>query len=99
MVESFFVSSKVGVAKIPYESGRRILGPRIKKCLPTVYIRLTTLKFDKIKASWSKIDFLAFYLFNEGRGQKSGCGGPRILGPKINKMSSYSLYSTNHIPS
>ena len=25
--------------------------------------------------------------------------GARVLGPKINEMPSYSLYSTNHIPS
>ena len=29
---------------------------------------------------------------------RSWCG-PRVLGLKINEMPSYSLYSTNHIPS
>ena len=29
------------------------------KCLSTVYVPLVTFQVDKIKASWSKIDFLA----------------------------------------
>ena len=34
-----------------------------------------------------------------GVAQSRSKRGPRVLGPKINEMFSYGLYSTNHIPS
>ena len=63
---------------------------RNDKCYPTVYIRITAFRVDKIKASEFE---------NLGVAESRFRCGPRVSGPTINKMPSYGLYSTNHFPS
>ena len=55
----------MGVAQSRSRRGPRVSGPKINEMFPTVYIPLTTFHVDKIKASWSKIDFYDFCLYKD----------------------------------
>ena len=89
----------MGVAESRLGRSARVLGPKINEMSSYVFFQLTTFQVNKIKASWPKINFCDFCLQKMGVAQSPSCCDPRVLGPKINEMFSYGLYSTNHIPS